>query len=213
MAEEIQTSEEEEVTDEETQTSEESEAETEGGEGTTSEGDVDYKEKFSQSTTENQRILEENKALQEKLDEEKKDKAKLEEEHNKHFNNLQEEDPEEYRISQMEKSVKETQRTLLEQKEESDLNSFINDKPEAKSIKEALRKLGRTEPNRSYDELYTENFEKPFEKFQKEKEGKKKVQPETGKGSISKDPVAELGEGFDKLSLDKRKDQFKKMGL
>ena len=77
---------------------------------------------------------------------------------------------------------------------------------------EALRSLGRSNPRKSYETLWQENFAAFYEGD--DKKAKKKSQPETGKGAVVSDmPTGELPEKFNSWPLEKRQQWFKTKGI
>jgi len=101
-------------------------------------------------------------------------------------------------------------------KEESQLAKFVDSNPEAKAHKEALKALGRANPNKSYDDLYGEYIKPAYEAGKQAVEGKlkKATQPETGKSS---EPSPDTGgfeeKEFNKLSVEERRRRLINMGL
>ena len=211
MVEEIQTSVPEGETDEETPTGEPEGEGTEGKESTPEE--EDYKKKFSESTRENQRILEENRVLKVESEKTKARLDELEKQEQERVKLLEEENPDAAKIYKLEKSIDDLKKSILLDKEEKEVLIFIGSEPRAEAAKEGLKRLMRVNPTKSPKELWEENFLPAIDAFVKSKAGKKAGQPETGKGSMSGEPIAELGEEFNKLPLEKRRAYFKKRGL
>ena len=211
MVEEIQTSNPEGETDEETPTGELEGEGTEGGEPASEE--EDYKKKFSESTRENQRILEENKVLKVESEKTKVRLDELEKQEWERVKLLEEENPDAAKIYKLEKSIDDLKKSILLDKEEKEVLAFIGSEPRAEAAKEGLKRLMRVNPTKSPKELWEENFLPAIDAFVKSKAGKKAGKPETGKGSMSGEPITELGEEFNKLPLEKRRAYFKKRGL
>ena len=211
MVEEIQTSNPEGETDEETLTGEPEEKGTEGGEPASEE--EDYKKKFSESTREAQRLLEENKVLKADTEKTKSRIDELEKQEQERVKLLEEENPDAAKIYKLEKSIDDLKKSILLGKEERDVLDFIGSEPRADVAKEGLKRLMRVNPAKSPKELWEENFLPVIEAFGKSKAGRKAGQPETGKGSMSGEPITELGEEFNRLPLEKRRAYFKKRGL
>lgn len=181
------------------------------------EPEVDYKRKFAESTKEVQRILAERKAEQSALREKEarleqivKEKAELEA-------LVQTENPAGYESHKMANELNELKKTVLLQKEKDAINEFVADNPDAKAHKDALKTLGRANPDKSYDEIYNQFIKPIYEAGKSEAEAKKLIkkqtQPESGSGSAEKTPVATDDNDFNNLSLDERKRRLKAMGL
>lgn len=210
----------EEIVDEETPTNEPT-SETGGDVETTPKEEVDYKVKFSESSREAQRLLEEKKRLEEenKLYKGITDKfmANRDTREDDEIEKLKDVDPIGYELAKTKRDLDETKKMVLKEKEEREFQGFSSSNPLAVKHAEAIRKLGRLEPTSSYSEIWDKYFKSAYEegakaqidKLRKEKE----VQPETGKGNISSEFTTELGEEFNKLPVSKRKEAFKKMGL
>jgi predicted RNase H-like nuclease (RuvC/YqgF family) len=130
---------------------------------------------------------------------------------------LQDEQPESYERYKIEQELESLKKDVVLQKEARAIDEFISQRPEASGQREALKAYGRTNPNKSYGELY-DSFIKPiYEAGVKEAEAKiqvkKQSQPETGRGSVEKAPSDSDIEDFNSLSLDERRRKFKQMGL
>lgn len=179
--------------------------------------DVDYKTKFSESTRENQRILENQKKLEQENVSLKESNVKLEAERKELFDAINADNPNAAIINSLRQKVEATERQVADREFERDLKDFVKENPSAGAVADAIRKLAKVE-NKSPKEIYDANF-KPIEerasKAKAEKISQQKAdQPETGKGSITKDPsTSALGDDFNKLPLEKRREAFKKMGL
>lgn len=187
-------------------------------EGQVKEPEVDYKVKFSESAREAQRLYEETKTLKQEKAEalqraeaERKEREEL-------LARLKDENPEAFDALSIKKNLSELQREVLTQKEEREVNDYLSKNPQAVAHKEALKRLGRAEPKKSYDELWSENFAPVMESGRKlaeqEYKSTRAKQPETGKGSISKDPASAFDvDEFNKLTLAQRKEILKKQGF
>lgn len=212
MVEEIQTPNPEKTPNEETPTGKLEGTGTEGGEP--AEGTEDYKKKFSESSREAQRLFEENKVLKAESEQTNVRLAELEQIEEEKQRLLEEENPDAAKIHKLEKSIDEVKKSILLEKEDKDVSSFISSESRAVASKEALKRLMRVNPFKSPKELWEENFLPAIETAVKSKAGKGAGQPETGKGSMSGEPIAELElEEFNKLPLEKRKAYFKRIGL
>ncbi len=204
----------EDAADEETQTGDPDETKTgEDGELPKKERE-DWKTKFAMSTTENQRISAENQKLQADLEAERQARQSLE----KDSEDLANINPDGSRLLKTEKTVEQIQRELLLDKEERELNSFVQSLPEAKSHAEALKSLGRANPKASYKDLWEKHFLPVFEagKEASKNQRKKDTQVETNVGNQTPAPAEEhtfTVEQFNKLPIEKRKEFFKKMGM
>lgn len=179
---------------------------------------TDYKLKFSESTRENQRIFAENAASKEENEALKGKVSKLEADMKEYFETLKDESPDAEKMLRLEKSIKELQTQIFQNKEEMEVGKFLTEHPEAEPIDASLRKLYRTNPNKSVEELWNEFFKPLADKTEEGAKARIRRQrsemPETGKGSSAKGPDAELSEGeFNELSLEERKKHLKKLGL
>ena len=123
--------------------------------------EIDYKEKFSASTRENQRILAEQKALQSALKEREARLEAIEKENAEYEAFLKGERPEMYETVQVKKELNELKKDIILQKEKLAIDEFISNNPDAKLHKEALKTLGRANPDKSYDEIYS-SYIKPI---------------------------------------------------
>jgi len=191
----------------------------EGTEGSGSGPTEDYKTKFSESTRENQRILEENKnlkaekeAMEKSLDELKAEKEEL-------HKAIESENPDRAEILRLEKSVKSMQSDILKAKEDTAVGKFLKDHPEADVVSASLRRSFRTNPDKSIEDIWNEDY-KPFadklvQSKTDQKIAQKASQPESGQGSSSPEPasVDVDSEAFAKLSLQQQKEVLLKKGL
>ena len=202
-----QTSEESEVINEETLTDDSAGTETEQNETSAKEA-IDYAVKFAESSKEAQRLFRENQSLQANLAATQAEAERLKEADQ--LEALREVDPEAYRSAKTELSIKEMQEMLVTEREERLVSDFITKTPEASAQREALKK--------SFGEIWSEYFKPAIDHAGKTAEQRAKTQrqtqEETGKGSASGDLTGDmLSPAFNKLSLEKRKEAFKKMGL
>jgi len=184
---------------------------------TPKEPEVDYRIKFSESTKENQRIMAENKATQERLARIEAHASTLEEEKAELERQLRSEKPDSFEAIQVKKELNELKRDIILQKERDAINDYVDSNPEAARHKEALKSLGRANPTLSYSEIYDRMIKPVYEAGMKDYEEKQKIkkqiQPETGRGSVEKGPDEEKEENFSNLSLEERRRKFKAMGL
>ena len=195
------------------QTSEDTPKETAGDQAAPEKEEIDYKVKFSESSAEAQRLLDEKKRLQA----EKEEKERELRERTEELERLREENealasgnPEAYDTVKLKKSLEEIKKQVLIEREERELQDYIRRNPQAEAHKEALRKLGR-HSKLSYDKIWAENFKPVYDRMA-EKKGA--VQSEKGKGNMSQEPSSEIDlEEFNKLPLAKRKAYLKKMGF
>lgn len=159
--------------------------------------DIDYKTKFSESSKEALRLLEENKRLKETLE---KGNASGQED-----------------VQTPEQDF-DTKKELLLVKEELALKDYLQANPTAAPLKETLRKFARIEPKKDLQTIWDEHIAPAIEVGKTEalsrKQAAKANQPESGKGSISSDPLsAEIDlEAFSSLPLEKQKEILKKKG-
>ncbi len=213
---EFQNSDSKKETGEESQTSGTNDEETEEEKANQQEQEVNWKEKFSNSFKEVERYRKEILPnLQYQIEEEKERRQKLEREQEDLLKSLEETNPDAKRLLDMEKSVKELRQETLLAKEMAELTNFIYQVPQAERFKEIIRNLGRTNPKKSYSEIWEgmvsptlEGLKTDF--FESEKI-EKKTQIETGKGSRSKEDTGEIDlKEFNKLSLEKQKQLLKR---
>lgn len=210
-----QTSENEEVIDGEIPTETSEATETEQKETSVKEG-IDYAVKFAESSKEAQRLYKENQSLQAQQTAYQAELERLKEADQ--IESLREVDPQAYQSAKTEKSLREMQEMLVTEREERLVSDFIAKTPEASAQREALKKLGRIEPKKSFGEIWGEYFKPAIDHAGKTAELRAKTakmtQEETGKGSASGDMTGDVfSSAFNKLSLEKRKEAFKKMGL
>ena len=173
------------------------------------EPEVNYEEKFKTSSEEGIRLAKENKILQAEKEENNARFKQLEEEKNTLNEQLKTEDPETYDALKVKKELHEIKKDLITSKEENSLNGFLMDNPEAKEQKEALRKLGRTNPNQSYDDLW-ETVVKPLQDagvaaYQAKQKEKINSQTEKGGGAMETSPGETDMSNFKKLPLAEQK--------
>lgn len=178
---------------------------------------INYKTKFSESSREALRLLEENKRLGTELEQARGSSTQLETDLKEARDVLKETNPEAYNFKSLEKSVKEIETKLAISKENESLGNYLTSNPSAAAIKESLRVLGRTFPNKSYDELWTEHFAPIAAKAATDAKAKKDQKiangTENGQGSPSGDLTGDVDDKeFNKLSLAERKVILKKRG-
>ncbi len=197
--------------EQEAQTTDDTEAEAAVDSQTTEKKEeVDYRVKFSESSREALRLLDEKKALEQSISERDQKISAYE----KQLESLKADNPDLAKVIDLENTVNELKKDAALGKEERSLNEFIKEVPDAESFKEAIRKLGRIEPTKSYKEIFSEHFSAVVGKISDDVARQNSQQVETGKGSISTDPDSTLdAKEFNKLPLEKRRDIFKKMGL
>jgi len=180
--------------------------------------EVDYKEKFSASTRENQRIRDEHQKLQETLDQERVNSKELETSVKEYEKQLADENPEALDMLILKKKVEKLSQDTALQRENAMMNDYLKSNPDADEQKEALKALGRTFPDRTYGDLYDVYFaplvKKGEEAYQSKLSKKKDFQAETGKGNISNSFSDEIDlKDFSKLSLAKRKAILKRKNI
>ena len=200
-------------------TLEESDEETESAEETPPQDTEDYKQKFSMSSQENQRILAENKKLQLDMASQRAEADKLKVETKRYADLLLNENPEAMDMAQTRQAVAQLQKDIALEREARKLDDFVREHPEAQSHREALQRFGRVYPEAGYESLWSENFApliaKGEETSAEQIRKARKSSPETGKGSASGAP-SEGGmtpEQFSKLSIEEKKAHLKKIGL
>jgi predicted RNase H-like nuclease (RuvC/YqgF family) len=212
----------EETTEE--QSTEGTEGESEGTSGndgdTEGEGkEVDYKTKFSESSKEALRLLNEKKAIEGELGEVREKLSKLEAEREELTRERESEDPDQARINKLERNIGELSKEILSSKQEREYLEFAKSVPEAETVKDALKRLHSISPKKSFSDLWNENFKALADKVgtaavEKQK-SVKKSQVASGKGSTSSDPLSvDIDtEAFNKLSIAQRKEILKKRGF
>ena len=176
--------------------------------------EVDYKEKFAASTTEAQRLVTENKLLQSEAEKSKGRYSALETEKAEMEKRFAEENPEKYDAVKTRKDLSELREKILMQEEKGAVDDYIQSNPKAAAQKDSLKRLGRAFPDKTYEELWTENF-KPFvsdgDGSATETEAKKS-QPEKGDSTMSEMVGGMSLSDFRKLPLAKRKAILIKQG-
>jgi len=190
---------------------------TAGDEGEPEKEETDYKVKFSESTRENQRIREENQALEDELEEARANSKRLEESLRSNLKELEETDPASAEVIKIKQKLAGLEKSNLLEKEARVISEFIERNPQAKDDREALKALMRANPRKSAEQLYERHLKPAYNrgvdaganKLRKQKSAK----PETGKGSKTGEPTGEFPDGFNSWSLDKRKAYFKRKGI
>lgn len=215
--EQFQTPDEESNADEETLTGEDAPVGTEEQPEAPKSDEPDYKVKFSESTRENQRILAEKQKTDQENQTLKDGMAKLEAEKKELFEAINADNPNAAIIKSLQNRIEQTEKSVSEKELDRDLNDLVKQTPLAGKVADAIRKLAKVE-GKSPKEIYETNFKPLEEEAGKAKADKiikqKQHQPESGKGSINKDPsLSALGDDFNKLPLAERKKAFQKMGL
>ena len=188
-------------------------------EGTAGEGketpEIDYKAKFSASTSEAQRLATENKVLQGEAEKAQGRYSTLETEKSDMEKRFAEENPEKYDAIKTKKDLSELREKMLLQEEKGAVDDYLESNPKAVAHKESLKRLGRAFPDKSYEDLWNDNF-KPFvgegKESTEEKEAQEKSQPEKGDGTMSEMTKGKTLTDFNKLSLEKRKAILMKNG-
>jgi len=177
--------------------------------------EVDYKQKFAASTTEAQRLATENKLLVGEAEKAQGRYSTLETAMAEMEKKFASEDPEKYDAITTKKSLSELTQKMLLQEEKGAVDDYTKSNPNAVAHKEALKRLGRAFPDKTYEELWIENF-KPYvldeDMSTKEKEANKKSQPEKGDNAMSDMTKGMSLEDFRKLPLNKRKAILMKNG-
>lgn len=181
------------------------------------EPEIDYRERYAQSTREAQRIMAENKAIQDELRKKEELLTQIEQEKIEYERRLRDENPESYDAYRVQQELNSLKKDIILQKERIALDDYAKQNPESSKHLEALKTLGRANPDKTYDELYNNYIKPAYEAGVKDYEARQKMQkqtqPETGKGSVDKGPVADNDmEEFNKLSLEDRKRRLKAMG-
>ena len=173
--------------------------------------EVDYKEKFGASTKEAQRLATENKLLQGEAEKAQGRYSTLETAMADMEKKFAAEDPEKYDAIKTKKDLGELKEKLLLQEERGAVDDYLESNPKAAAQKEALKRLGRAFPDKTYEDLWNENF-KPYvpeegdDGSATETKAKKKSQPEKGDGTMSEMTSTGMTlDEFRKLPLNKRK--------
>lgn len=196
----------------------------ESGEGSTDgdklpkdEAEPDYKQKFAASTTENQRIVSENTALQVQLDQMKTDSVKLTKLVDEYKVVAEGANPDGAKLLKMGQEIDELKTTIFSQKEDIAIEKFVASTPSAKQVQEALRRLYRLNPTKSLPDIWKENFAPLVEGATKTAiattTAKKKQKPTSGKGAVSSEPGGGLPTNFNEMSVKERKEILKNQGL
>src|SRR3990167_1621581 len=139
-------------------TLEESDEETASAEETPPQDTEDYKQKFSMSSQENQRILAENKKLQLDMASQRAEADKLKVETKRYADLLLNENSEAMDMAQTRQAVAQLQKDIALEREARKLDDFVREHPEAQSHREALKRFGRVYPEAEYDQVWNENF-------------------------------------------------------
>lgn len=171
--------------------------------------EVDYKQKFGASTAEAQRLATENKVLQGEAEKAQGRYSTLETEKADMEKRFAEENPEKYDAIRTKKDYNELREKVLLQEEKGAVDDYLESNPKAAAHKESLKRLGRAFPDKSYEDLWNENF-KPFVgedegSAEEIKKAQKKSQPEKGDSTMSGMAGNKSLEDFRKLPLAKRK--------
>jgi hypothetical protein len=193
-------------------------------EGTAGEGikpdkeEVDYKDKFINSSKEALRLLDEKKSLQDKVRELESYKTKLEEVQEQELKELEKVDPDAAKSLRMERELQQIKQESLINKRERELDKFIASDPDTAPDREALKMLMAVNPSKSLEELDSLLLKpirdrvavESIDKLHKQKAS----QVEKGKGSQTPEPVSTgLPDDFNAWPVDKRKAYLKKQGL
>lgn len=177
--------------------------------------EIDYKQKFADSTREAQRLSTENKILQGEVEKGQGRYSTLETEKADMEKKFADDSPEVYDSIKTKKELGELREKILLQEEKGAVGDYIESNPKAAAHKESLKRLGRAFPNKTYEDLWNENF-KPFVDdtvgSAEEIKAKKKSQPEKGDSTISEMVGGMTSADFRKLPLAKRKAALMKQG-
>lgn len=185
--------------------------------------EVDYKQKFSESTTENQRIMEETRLKEEKISllEGQLGKVKALEEKGYSLDDIA------YYVgntqtqggledAKLKREVADLKKTQNLQKEEFKLSNFLTGNKEAEPFRETLKALGRNNPSSSFKDLWEKHLMPAIssgrDAASKKLGIKKRTQVESGKGSGEETQELSLAQ-FKKLSSDKQAKYLKERGL
>lgn len=185
--------------------------------------EVDYKQKFSESTTENQRIMEETRLKEEKISllEGQLGKVKALEEKGYSLDDIA------YYVgntqtqggledAKLKREVADLKKTQNLQKEEFKLSNFLTGNKEAEPFRETLKALGRNNPSSSFKDLWEKHLMPAIssgrDAASKKLGIKKRTQVESGKGSGEETQELSMAQ-FKKLSSDKQAKYLKERGL
>lgn len=178
---------------------------------------VDYwKSRYNESSRGAEMIARKEKELQSVLEEERQTRLAYEQKARELEEVLQGNNPESYDAYQIKRELAELKKEVVLTKEESQISKFVDSNPEAKAHKEALRALGRANPNASYEQLYKDYIQPAYDAGRQSVESKiKKIsQPESGK---SVEPAPSTGEldvkEFNQLPLAERRRRLLQMGI
>jgi len=188
--------------------------------------EIDYKQKFSESSAEAQRLLEESKSKDLTISELKEKLARVSELENVsnssiddflyYYKQNPQADNSNLTDAKIRREVEELKKAHQVQLEESKLGEFIFSKKEALPFKETLRALGKSNPNLSYKELWERHLVPAINvgrnAASKKLDTKKKSQVESGKGSGEETQELSIAQ-FKKLSVEKQAKYLKERGL
>lgn len=179
--------------------------------------DIDYRQRYIESSKGAEQIALKAKELQTALEVERQTREAQEQRARELEEALMSQNPEGFDAYQVKKELSELKKDLVLQKEETSIARFVDSNPEAKAHKEALRALGRANPSKSYDELYNDYLKPAYEAGARDYEIKVKEkrtsQPETGKSAEPSPRTTSFDEQeFNKLSTEERRRRLIQMG-
>ena len=181
---------------------------------------IDYKQRYSDSTREFQKLQQKLKEGEALSTLERQKAESYQRERDDALARLQAEQPETFDTLTMKKQLDTTVQQLAELKEKAQLDDFIADQPLAKSHREALKNFGRAFPDKSLDSIWGENFKDIVEARQEIQEKKKTrtaaSQPDRG-GATAEPGKKTIGgyseDEFNKLPVMKRREILDKAGI
>ena len=174
----------------------------------------DYRKKFSESSKEALRLLEDNKVLEQSFKAERAAKEKIEKEQKELYEALLADDPTKAKALDYDKKIAAIEAEVRQDKEERLLQDFTKGDTLKEKSKEAIRNLARAE-GKSFQEVWETRFEPIFKEAQSTKTAKlaDKVSKTVEKGTQTPEPSGGIPDGFDKLSLSERREYFRKQGI
>lgn len=183
---------------------------------------TDWKQRYSESTKEFQKLNAKLKEYEGLTAQERNKAEKLQEERDSLMKRLKDEQPETYDAITLKSALDSNSRELAELKEKVQLDDFISDEPLAKPYREALKAHARAFPKKSMQDIWNDSFkdiaEAKKEIAETKTARKKESQPDKGKGTSTAEPGKETIAGmpvedFNKLSVEKRRELLIKANI
>jgi hypothetical protein len=177
-----------------------------GGEGTSQQ--IDYKQKFSQSSAEALRLLTESKVKDDEIKRLRAENAMALSSKEKFEKDLSELDPEKFDMVKIREALLETNRTIAGIRQENEISSFLREVPEATNQVQAIKDYMRVYPDKSPVEIWETVF-KPI--VGNPKARKQKVDTTTS-GIVEMETEHSMAD-FNKMSLEDKAKYLRKMGI